>query len=123
MASYLPTVVTGKSVMKSKLTSLHLLMATVQQEGGLVRPLLERAGVHGAAVERAIFSALLGPDGDPLLRDGWLSLSLHALAAKQTWCLSRVGGAQQPTHADRGRAAVAHADRRLADGRRANVSA
>ena len=32
----------------------HLLMATATQEGGLVRPLLERAGVHGAAVERAL---------------------------------------------------------------------
>ena len=32
----------------------HLLMATVTQEGGLVRQLLERSGVHGAAVERAL---------------------------------------------------------------------
>jgi ATP-dependent Clp protease ATP-binding subunit ClpB len=38
--------------------SLHLLMAAVQQEGGLVRPLLERAGIHGAAVERAITAEL-----------------------------------------------------------------
>jgi ATP-dependent Clp protease ATP-binding subunit ClpB len=37
-----------------ELTSLHLLMATIQQEGGLVRPLLERAGVHGSALERAL---------------------------------------------------------------------
>jgi len=37
-----------------ELGSLHLLMATLQQEGGLVRPLLERAGAHGAALERAI---------------------------------------------------------------------
>ena len=37
-----------------ELTSLHLLMAAVQQDGGLVRPLLERAGVHGAALERAL---------------------------------------------------------------------
>ncbi len=37
-----------------ELGSLHLLMATLQQEGGLVRPLLERAGAHGAAVERAV---------------------------------------------------------------------
>jgi ATP-dependent Clp protease ATP-binding subunit ClpB len=34
--------------------SLHLLSAAVAQEGGLVRPLLERAGVHGAAIERAL---------------------------------------------------------------------
>jgi ATP-dependent Clp protease ATP-binding subunit ClpB len=34
--------------------SLHLLSATISQEGGLVRPLLERAGVHGAAIERAL---------------------------------------------------------------------
>ncbi|MFV8752574.1 ATP-dependent Clp protease ATP-binding subunit [Nannocystaceae bacterium ST9] len=39
--------------------SLHLLMSAVQQEGGLVRPLLERAGIHGAAIERAL-SAELG---------------------------------------------------------------
>jgi ATP-dependent Clp protease ATP-binding subunit ClpB len=36
--------------------SLHLLMAAVSQEGGLVRPLLERAGIHGAAIERAVTS-------------------------------------------------------------------
>ena len=40
-----------------ELTTLHLLMAAVQQEGGLVRPLLERAGAHGDAVERAISAA------------------------------------------------------------------
>ncbi len=34
--------------------SLHLLMAAITQEGGLVRPLLERAGIHGAAIERAV---------------------------------------------------------------------
>ena len=34
--------------------TLHLLLATLSQEGGTVRPLLERAGVHGAALERAI---------------------------------------------------------------------
>ncbi|WP_106394243.1 ATP-dependent chaperone ClpB [Enhygromyxa salina] len=34
--------------------SLHLLMAAISQDGGLVRPLLERAGVHGAAIERAV---------------------------------------------------------------------
>jgi ATP-dependent Clp protease ATP-binding subunit ClpB len=36
-----------------EIDSLHLLMAALSQEGGLVRPLLERAGVHGAAIERA----------------------------------------------------------------------
>ena len=40
--------------------SLHLLMAAVQQDGGLVRPLLERAGVHGAAIERAVSQAFAG---------------------------------------------------------------
>ncbi|NVB36942.1 ATP-dependent chaperone ClpB [Pseudenhygromyxa sp. WMMC2535] len=37
-----------------EIDTLHLLMATIQQDGGLVRPLLERAGIHGAAVERAL---------------------------------------------------------------------
>jgi ATP-dependent Clp protease ATP-binding subunit ClpB len=37
-----------------EVTSLHLLMAMVQQDGGLTRPLLERAGVHGKALEQAI---------------------------------------------------------------------
>ncbi len=41
-----------------EVTSLHLLAAVVQQEGGLVRPLLERAGVHGAAIERALSAGL-----------------------------------------------------------------
>ncbi|HFE44041.1 MAG TPA: ATP-dependent chaperone ClpB [Nannocystis exedens] len=41
-----------------EISSLHLLMATIQQEGGLVRPLLERAGAHGAAIERAISAEL-----------------------------------------------------------------
>ncbi|PCC71641.1 ATP-dependent Clp protease ATP-binding subunit ClpB [Nannocystis exedens] len=35
-------------------TSLHLLLASLQQEGGLALPLLERTGIHGAAVLRAI---------------------------------------------------------------------
>jgi len=37
-----------------ELSSIHLLTAASQQEGGLVRPLLERAGVHGAALERVL---------------------------------------------------------------------
>ena len=40
-----------------EVNSLHLLMATIQQEGGLCRPLLERAGVHGQALERALSEA------------------------------------------------------------------
>jgi ATP-dependent Clp protease ATP-binding subunit ClpB len=36
-----------------EVNSIHLLMAALQQEGGLTRPLLERAGAHGAALERA----------------------------------------------------------------------
>lgn len=41
----------------AEVDSNHLLMATVQQSGGLVRPLLERSGVHAAAVERALTEA------------------------------------------------------------------
>ena len=41
-----------------ELTSLHLLMAALQQEGGLALPLLERAGVHGGAIERAVKAEL-----------------------------------------------------------------
>jgi ATP-dependent Clp protease ATP-binding subunit ClpB len=37
---------------------LHLLTAAVQQDGGLVGPLLERAGVHASAVQRALAGAL-----------------------------------------------------------------
>jgi ATP-dependent Clp protease ATP-binding subunit ClpB len=37
-----------------ELTSTHLLTATVQQDGGLARPLLERAGIHGAALDRVL---------------------------------------------------------------------
>jgi ATP-dependent Clp protease ATP-binding subunit ClpB len=37
-----------------EVTSVHLLAAMVQQDGGLVRPILERAGVHGAAVDRLL---------------------------------------------------------------------
>ncbi len=37
-----------------EITSLHLLLATVEQDGGLAKPLLERAGVHGAAIRRAV---------------------------------------------------------------------
>ncbi|MCB9567908.1 MAG: ATP-dependent chaperone ClpB [Myxococcales bacterium] len=44
----------AKDLGHPEINSLHLLMATLQQEGGLVRPLLERAGAHGAAIERAI---------------------------------------------------------------------
>ncbi len=40
-----------------EVTSLHLLMALLQQDGGLTRPLLERAGTHSDAVERAVKDA------------------------------------------------------------------
>jgi ATP-dependent Clp protease ATP-binding subunit ClpB len=40
----------------AEVDSLHLVMAALAQDGGLVRPLLERAGVHGAAIERAVTS-------------------------------------------------------------------
>lgn len=41
-----------------EVTTLHLLAATAGQDGGLVRPLLERAGVHGAALDRAVSGGL-----------------------------------------------------------------
>ena len=41
-----------------EVTSIHLLAAAASQDGGLVRPLLERAGVHGAALDRALTSSL-----------------------------------------------------------------
>ncbi len=44
----------AKELGHPEVTSLHLLMASLQQEGGLVRPLLERAGLHGTAIERAL---------------------------------------------------------------------
>ena len=48
----------AKELAHPELTSIHLLAACVQQDGGLVAPLLERAGVHGAAVQRALSSQL-----------------------------------------------------------------
>ncbi len=44
----------AKELGHPELTSLHLLAACVQQDGGLVGPLLERSGVHAAALQRAI---------------------------------------------------------------------
>ncbi|KIG15053.1 ClpB protein [Enhygromyxa salina] len=41
----------------AQVDSLHLLLAAISQDGGLVRPLLERAGVHGSAIERAVSDA------------------------------------------------------------------
>ena len=41
-----------------EVTSVHLLMAAVQQDGGLVGPLLARAGVHESASKRALTEAL-----------------------------------------------------------------
>ncbi|MCA9713002.1 MAG: ATP-dependent chaperone ClpB, partial [Myxococcales bacterium] len=57
--------------------SLHLLMAALSQDGGLVKPLLERAGVHGAAIERAVTQAF---SKRPQVRGGDLRVSpdLHA---------------------------------------------
>jgi ATP-dependent Clp protease ATP-binding subunit ClpB len=49
----------AKELQHPELTSLHLLAACIQQDGGLVGPLLERAGVHTAALQRAL-SAQLG---------------------------------------------------------------
>jgi ATP-dependent Clp protease ATP-binding subunit ClpB len=47
----------AKELGHPEVTSLHLLMAIISQDGGLARPLLERAGVHGAAIERAVSAA------------------------------------------------------------------
>jgi ATP-dependent Clp protease ATP-binding subunit ClpB len=41
-----------------EVTTIHLLAAAAAQDGGLVKPLLERAGVHGAALDRAITAKL-----------------------------------------------------------------
>ena len=41
-----------------QIMSLHLLTAALQQNGGLVGPLLERAGVHAGALERALHGEL-----------------------------------------------------------------
>jgi ATP-dependent Clp protease ATP-binding subunit ClpB len=48
----------AKQLGHPELTSLHLLLATLEQEGGLVGPLLDRAGVHAAAAARATKEAL-----------------------------------------------------------------
>jgi ATP-dependent Clp protease ATP-binding subunit ClpB len=37
-----------------EITTIHLLTATMQQDDGLARPLLERAGVHGGAIDRLL---------------------------------------------------------------------
>jgi ATP-dependent Clp protease ATP-binding subunit ClpB len=47
----------AKELGHPEITSLHLLMAIISQDGGLARPLLERAGVHGGAIERAVSTA------------------------------------------------------------------
>ena len=44
----------GQELQHPEITSLHLLMAMLQQDGGLVGPLLERAGVHASAARRAV---------------------------------------------------------------------
>ncbi len=44
----------AKELGHPELTSLHLLAACAQQDGGLVAPLLERAGVHAAALQRVL---------------------------------------------------------------------
>ncbi|MCX4241416.1 ATP-dependent chaperone ClpB [Paraliomyxa miuraensis] len=48
----------AKELGHPEVTSLHLLTAAVQQDGGLVGPLLERAGVHANAVSRALATEL-----------------------------------------------------------------
>ncbi|HRI11345.1 MAG TPA: Clp protease N-terminal domain-containing protein, partial [Nannocystaceae bacterium] len=68
----------AKDLGHPELNSLHLLMATLQQEGGLARPLLERAGVHGSALERALKAELAK---QPRVSGGDLGVTreLHAL--------------------------------------------
>ncbi len=41
-----------------EVTTLHLLAAAAAQDGGLVRPLLERSGIHGGALDRAVNAGL-----------------------------------------------------------------
>ncbi len=78
----------AKELGHPEITTLHLLMATAQQDGGLVRPLLERAGVHGAALERAISQAFArlprvgGTDAKPS-RELHAALDLAANEAEQ----------------------------------------
>jgi len=48
----------AKQLGHPELTSLHLLLAMLEQDGGLVGPLLDRAGVHAAAAMRATKDAL-----------------------------------------------------------------
>ncbi|TPV93228.1 MAG: ATP-dependent chaperone ClpB [Myxococcales bacterium FL481] len=48
----------AKQLGHPQISSIHVLTAAMQQEGGLVAPLLERAGVHTAAIERALKQAL-----------------------------------------------------------------
>jgi ATP-dependent Clp protease ATP-binding subunit ClpB len=70
-------------------TSLHLLLASVQQEGGLALPLLERTGIHGAAVLRAIQGELArqprvqGGDQPPPSHELRALLDLAATEAEQ----------------------------------------
>ena len=44
-----------------ELTSLHLLQAALQQEGGLALPLLGRTGIYGSAVDRGVNAELSYP--------------------------------------------------------------
>jgi ATP-dependent Clp protease ATP-binding subunit ClpB len=70
-----------------EITSTHLLTATMQQDDGLARPLLERAGVHGAAIDRLLQQHLAklpkvqGVDVRPS-RELGESLDLAAVEAK-----------------------------------------
>jgi ATP-dependent Clp protease ATP-binding subunit ClpB len=48
----------ARELQHPELSSLHLLLATLEQKGGLVGPLLERSGVHTAAATRAAKDAL-----------------------------------------------------------------
>ena len=70
----------AKELGHPEINSLHLLMAAIQQDGGLARPLLERAGAHGAAIERAIKAELAK---QPRVSGGDLGVTreLHALLA------------------------------------------
>ncbi|PRQ04908.1 ATP-dependent chaperone ClpB [Enhygromyxa salina] len=61
----------------AQVDSLHLLIAAISQDGGLVRPLLERAGVHGAAIERAV-STEFGKRSQVSGADLSVSRELHA---------------------------------------------
>ncbi|MEZ4428629.1 MAG: AAA family ATPase [Nannocystaceae bacterium] len=62
-----------------EVTSLHLLSAAIEQDGGLAGPLLERAGVHTSAARRAL-TAEFG-------RQPRVSGDVEATPSRELWAL------------------------------------